>query len=58
MKDKEIIEMRNRIENWVGYNVKLHLLDISQLIDILKDYYDITEKEKGCGKGDLKEKEE
>ena len=41
MKDEEIIELKRQLENWIDFNKKggLHLIDISKLLTILKQFY-------------------
>ena len=46
MKDKEIIELRNQLENWIDFNKKsgLHIIDICKLLTILRQFYTIKWK--------------
>ncbi len=55
MKDKEIIILKEQLENWIDFNKEkgLHIIDISKLLTIIKQFYIIKPKtthKKGCTK--------
>lgn len=46
MKDKEIIILKEQLENWIDFNKEkgLHIIDISKLLTIIKQFYIIKPK--------------